>query len=58
MESNLLTADEKLEWLRNCLLPNVLEGYKKLGPGSVIGIGVQSALLVRIWCIEEKKQEN
>lgn len=31
-ESNLSSADEKLEWLQNCLPLNVLEGYKDWGP--------------------------
>lgn len=48
MGSSLSTADENLEWLHNCLPPNVLEGYKELGTGSVIDLGMQSALLVRI----------
>lgn len=55
MESNLSMADKKLEWLWNCLPLKVLEGYKELGASSVIGLGVQSALLVRSVCIEEEK---
>lgn len=47
IESNLSTVDEKLEWLQNCLSPNVLEGYKELGASFVSGLGVQSTLLVR-----------
>lgn len=39
-ESNLSTADEKMEWLLNCLPPPVLEGYNMLGAGSVVGLGV------------------
>lgn len=58
IESNLSMADEKLEWLRNCLPPNVLEGYKELGTSSVIGLGVQLALLVRSMCIEGEKMET
>lgn len=46
-ESNLSSADEKQEWLLNCVPPGVLEGYEMLGEGSVIGLGVQSSLLVR-----------
>lgn len=38
--SNLATAEAKLEWLRNCLPPNVLEGYKDMGASLVIGLGV------------------
>lgn len=45
--STLASAEDKLEWLQNCLPPNVLEGYKELGASSVIGLHVQSALLVR-----------
>lgn len=48
MGSSLSTTDEKKEWLLNCLPPNILEGYKELGTGSVIGLGVQSVLLVRV----------
>lgn len=51
-ESNLGTADEKLEWLLNCLPPNVLEGYNTFGAGSVIGLGVQSAMLVAISAVQ------
>lgn len=57
MESNLSSADEKLEWLQNCLPPNVLEGYKELWASSVIGLRVQSALLVRSVCMEEERRE-
>lgn len=45
--SNLGSAEEKLEWLLNCAPPGVSEGYDVLGAGSVIELGVQSALLVR-----------
>lgn len=47
MGSNLSSAEDKLEWLQNCFPPNVLEGYKELGANSVIGLSVQSALLIR-----------
>lgn len=58
IESNLSTTDEKLERLLNCLLPNVLEGYKELGASSVIGLGVQSALLVRSVYIEKERRKT
>lgn len=45
--SNLSSAEDKLEWLQSYLPPNVLEGYKELWANSVIGLGVQSALLIR-----------
>lgn len=51
--SNLATAEDKLEWLQNCLLPIVLEEYMELGASSMIDLGVQSALLVRNGCMEE-----
>lgn len=46
--SNLSTADEKQEWLLNCLPPTILEAYNMLVVGSVISLGVQSALLVSV----------
>lgn len=52
------TADEKIEWLLNCLPPTVLEGYNMLGAGSVIGLGVQSALLESVLCEDKEKQKN
>lgn len=58
MELNLSIADEKLEWLLNCLLSNVLEGYNELGAGSVIGLGVQSALLVSVLCKEKERRKE
>lgn len=45
--SNLASPEEKLELLLNCVPPGVSEGYDTLGAGSVIELGVQSALLVR-----------
>lgn len=45
--SNLVLAEEKLEWLLNCVPPGVSEGYDTLGTRSAIKRGVQSALLVR-----------
>lgn len=56
--SNLSLTEHKLEWLQNCLPPNVLEGYKELGANSVIGLGVQSTLLVTIVCIEEERDNR
>lgn len=47
MNSNLPSAEEKLEWLLNCVQPGVSEGYDTLRAGSVIELGIQSALLVR-----------
>lgn len=49
-ESSLARADEKLEWLLNCLPPNVLESYNTFKVGSVIGLGVQSTVLVSVLC--------
>lgn len=48
--SNLSMTDEKMEWLLNYLPPPVLEGNNVLGAGSVVGLGIQSALLVSVWC--------
>lgn len=45
--SNLASAEEKLEWMLNCLSLNLSECYDTLKAGSVIELGVQSALLVR-----------
>lgn len=39
--STLATVEAKLEWLQNCLPPNVLEGYKDMEASSIIGLGVQ-----------------
>lgn len=39
--STLSSAEVKLEWLQNCVPPNVLEGYKEMGTSSVAGLGVQ-----------------
>lgn len=44
---NLGSAEEKLEWLLNCVPPRVREGYDTLGAGLVIELNVQSELLVR-----------
>lgn len=55
IESSQSMAYEKLEWLRNYLPPNVLECNKELAAGSVIGLGVQLALLVRILCIKDER---
>lgn len=38
--SNLASAEEKLEWLLNCVSPGMNEGYDTLGAGSVIELGV------------------
>lgn len=43
--SNLASSEVKLEWLQNCLPPSVMEGYKDWGTSSMVGLGVQSALL-------------
>lgn len=51
-------ADEKLEWLLNCLPPTVLEGYNMLRAGSVIGLGFQSALLVSVLCKDNEQQRD
>lgn len=53
--SNLATSEVKLEWLQNCLSPNVLEGYKKIGATSVIGLGVHSTLLGAISAIQAER---
>lgn len=53
--STLATADTKLEWLQNCLPPNLLEGYKEMGTNSVKGLGVQSALLGAISAIQAER---
>lgn len=53
VESNLATADEKMEWLLNCLPSNVLEGYNTFGVGCVIGLGVHSVVLVSVLCQTE-----
>lgn len=50
MESSMSMVDEKQEWLLNCLRPNILEGYKELGTGSVIDLDIQSTLLVLVLC--------
>lgn len=44
--SNLALAEEKLEWLLNCVPPGLNEGCDMLRAGSVIELGVQSALFV------------
>lgn len=54
--SNLSSAEDKLEWLQSYLPPNVLEGYKELWANSVIGLGVQSALLIRGERIERERR--
>lgn len=55
IESNFSTADKKMEWLLNCLHPIALEGYNMLGAGLMIGLGVQSALLVSARCKDKEK---
>lgn len=45
--SNLALAENKLEWLLNCVPPGVNEIYDTLGARLVIELGVQSALFVR-----------
>lgn len=47
MNSNLPSAKKNLEWLLNCVPSGVSEGYETLRAGSVIELGIQSALLVR-----------
>lgn len=53
--SNLASAEASSEWLQNCLPPNVLEVYKEMGANSVIGLGVQSALLGAISTIQAER---
>lgn len=45
--SNLASAEEKLEWLLNCVSPGMSERYDTLRAESVIELGVQSTLLVK-----------
>lgn len=52
---NLASLEARLEWLQNCLLPNVLEGYKELGTNAVVSLGIQSALLGAISAIQEER---
>lgn len=47
MNSNLPSMEEKLEWLINFVPPGVSERYDMLRAGSVIELGIESALLVR-----------
>lgn len=47
INSNLASAEERLEWMLNFLSLNLSECYDTLEAGSVIELGVQSALLVR-----------
>lgn len=49
--SNLASAEEKLEYLLNCVHLGVSEGYDTLGVRSVLELGVQSTLLVKK-CVE------
>lgn len=53
--SNLALAKARLEWLQNCLPPNVLEGYTEMGASSVIGLGLQSAVLGAISAIQAER---
>lgn len=39
-ESNLGTTEARLEWLQNCLPPNVIERYKEGGAVAAVSLGV------------------
>lgn len=53
--SNLASSEAKLEWLRNCLPPSIMEGYKDWGASSMVGLGVQSPLLGVISAVQAEQ---